>query len=160
MHLSRKRRLIGGGITVLVLGVVGLVYAAWITNGSGSGYAQAGSAQALTTVDVSASTVADLYPTTDGTVAIEISNPNSYDVTVTDIDGNGAATVHTAGIGTCTTTGVTFNDQSGLTIAVPAGGASGVQLLANAAHMSNGSDTGCQDAKFELPVTLTGTSAP
>ncbi len=69
MHLTRKSRLIGGAITILVLGVVGLVYAAWTTNGSGAGYAKATSAQALTTVDVSASTVADLYPGADGDVA-------------------------------------------------------------------------------------------
>jgi hypothetical protein len=60
--LSRKRRLIGVALTVLVLGVVGLVYAAWTTNGSGSGYAKAESSQALTTTDVSASTTASRAP--------------------------------------------------------------------------------------------------
>ena len=44
MH-TRKMRLIGAAVTVLVLGVVGLVWAAWTTNGSGSGYAKAGTAQ-------------------------------------------------------------------------------------------------------------------
>ena len=65
--------------TVAALSAVGLVYAAWTTNGSGSGYAKAGTAQALTTVDVSASTSATLYPGGPaGDVSIRISNPNSF----------------------------------------------------------------------------------
>ena len=44
---SRKKRLIGAAMTLLVLGAVGLVYAAWTTNGSGSGFAKAGKAQVL-----------------------------------------------------------------------------------------------------------------
>jgi len=55
MH-TRKTRLIGAGVTIIVLGVVGLVYAAWTTNGSGSGYAKAGAAQDLSTLDASAET--------------------------------------------------------------------------------------------------------
>ena len=63
-----NRRILTAGLTMIVLGAVGLVYAAWTTNGSGSGYAKAGTAQALTTVDVSASTTASLYPGASGNV--------------------------------------------------------------------------------------------
>ena len=45
-----KRRTIGAGLTLVALVAAGLVYAAWTTNGSGSGYAKAQSAQQLTTV--------------------------------------------------------------------------------------------------------------
>jgi hypothetical protein len=129
--MTRKSRLITAGIAILALGAVGLVYAAWTTNGSGSGYAKAGSSQALTTIDVSASTTADLYPGTDGDVVLEVSNPNPYPVRVTD--------------------------EHGLTIDIPASGSTQA-TLANAAHMSNASQTGCQGATFTIPVSLTGAS--
>jgi hypothetical protein len=155
-NLSPPKRLIAGGVTILVLGVVGLVYAAWTTSGSGSAYAKAGSAQALSTVDVSASTVASVYPGGDGNVLIKISNPNSYPVRVTSVTGNGAVTADSGHAG-CVTTGVSFTNQTGQTIDVPAGGATQATLT-NAAHMSNASDDGCQGATFTIPVSLTGAS--
>ena len=158
MH-TRKTRLIGAAVTVIVLGVVGLVYAAWTTNGSGSGYAKAGSAQDLSTVDVSAETTGDLYPNSNGTVKLNVHNPNPYPVTITDVTaGNGEVTA-ADGIGTCVTTGVTFIDQNGLSINVPADGDSGVIVLENAAHMSNESENGCQNAVFTIPVDLSGASS-
>ena len=69
MHSTRKRRLIGGGITVAVLVAASLAYAAWTANGTGSGYAKATTAEALTTVDVSAQAAAELYPGGQGDVA-------------------------------------------------------------------------------------------
>ena len=74
---------------VVVASAASLVYAAWTTNGTGSGYAQAGSAQNLSTVDVSASTTATLYPGVSGDVLIKISNPNPYPVRVTAVSLNG-----------------------------------------------------------------------
>ena len=159
MQLTRKTRLIGGAITILVLGVVGLVYAAWTTNGSGSGYAKAGTAQALSTVDASASTTADLFPSANGTVKLNVHNPNPYQVTVTDVTAGVGSVTATGGTGTCTTTGVTLNDQHGLSIVVPANGNSGVVTLTNAAHMSNASEDGCQGATFTIPVALSGASS-
>ncbi|MGZ5343264.1 MAG: hypothetical protein ACXWF5_01100, partial [Actinomycetota bacterium] len=66
-----------------------IAFAAWTASGTGSGYAKATNAQALTTVDVSATTAATLYPGATGNVKIEISNPNPYPVTVTDVVGSG-----------------------------------------------------------------------
>jgi hypothetical protein len=155
-NIMRNRRIIGFGVPLLVLAVVGLVYAAWTTNGTGSGYAKAGSSQALTTVDVSASTTASLYPGVDGNVLIKINNPNPYPVRVTAVSGNGTITA-SGGSGTCTTTGVTFTDQSSLTLDVAASTATQFTLT-GAAHMSNSSDNGCQGAVFTIPVSLTGAS--
>ena len=160
--LSRQRRIVGAAITVLVLGVVGLVYAAWTTNGSGSGYAKAGSAQSLSTVDVSASTTATLYPGQNGDVLIKIHNPNPYNVTVTGIAGNGAITAD-SGHSTCGSdgshpTGVTYTDQTGLNLSVSA--SSDLQTtLSGAAHMANTSDNSCQGATFTIPVTISGASS-
>ena len=155
-NLSTKHRIVGGAVTLLVLGVVGLVYAAWTASGTGNGYAKAQSAQALTTVDVSATTPATLYPGATGNVLIRITNPNPYPVEVTDITGNGAITPD-AGHAACTTTGVTYTDQTGLTIDVPASGQTETTLN-NAAQMSNASSNGCQGATFTIPVSLTGAS--
>ena len=148
--------------TLAALAVVGLVYAAWTTNGSGSGYAKAGTAQALSTVDVSASTTATLYPGGPaGDVEIRVSNPNTYPVTVTGVSGSGAITPD-AGHAGCTTTGVSFTNQTGLTISVPAkvGAVNGETqtTLSGAASMSNASVDGCQGATFTIPVTLSGAS--
>jgi hypothetical protein len=153
-RVSRKLAVVA---TVAVLSVVGLVYAAWTTNGSGSGYAKAGTAQALSTVDVSASTSATLYPGGPaGDVLIRISNPNSYPVKVTAVSGNGSITPD-AGHASCTTTGVTFTDQTGLNISVPASGQT-TATLAGAASMSNASVDGCQGATFTIPVSISGAS--
>ena len=152
-RVSRKLAVV---TTMVALVAVGLVYAAWTTNGTGSGYAKAGTAQALTTVDVSASTTATLYPGGSGDVSIRISNPNNYPVTVTGVTGSGSITPD-AGHASCTTTGVTFTDQTGLTIAVPASGAT-TATLSGAASMSNASVNGCQGATFTIPVTLSGAS--
>ena len=154
--IATKHRVVSGAVTLLVLGVVGFVYAAWTTNGSGSGYAKAGTSQALTTVDVSASTTASLYPGQNGDVKLQISNPNPYNVRVTAVAGNGTITPD-AGHSGCTTTGVTYTDQTGLTIDVPAG-SSTTSTLTGAASMSNASLNACQGATFTIPVSLTGAS--
>jgi hypothetical protein len=130
-----KRRTIGAGLTLVALAAAGLVYAAWTTSGSGSGYAKAQSAQQLTTVDVSASTAATLYP---------------------GVTGNGAITAD-AGHPGCVTTGVTFTNQTGLTLDVAANGTAD-RTFTGAAQMSNASDNGCQGATFTVPVSLTGGS--
>lgn len=156
MISATKRRVITGGVALLVLGVVGFVYAAWTTNGSGSGYAKAKTAQALSTVDVSASTTATLYPGGNGDVLLKISNPNEFPVRVTAVSGNGTITAD-AGHPGCATTGVTFTDQTGQTLDVPAS-SSAEFTLTNAAHMSNASDNGCQGATFTIPVSLSGAS--
>jgi hypothetical protein len=160
-----KRRVIGGAVTVLVLGVVGFVYAAWTSSGSGSGYAQAGTAQALTTSDLSGGAFTNkLYPgLSNKDVNIKINNPNSYPVTVTSITGNGTivadSTHQTAGCGTssdATDTGVTFADQTGLTISV--GANSNTTVTRSAASMSNASVDACQGATFTIPVSISGHS--
>jgi hypothetical protein len=157
-NLSRRGRLIAAGLALLGLCIAGLVYAAWTATGGGSGYARADTAEALTTVDVSATTSATLYPGADGDVSIEISNPNPYPV---DVTGDGTITAD-AGHSTCGSdaghpTGVTFTDQTGQTISVAANDSTQTTLT-NAAHMSNASDDSCQGATFTIPVSLSGQS--
>jgi len=74
------RRLVNKKVAVLTIlagfALVGLVYAAWTTNGTGNAYSKAGTAQTLSTVEVSASTSATLYPGVSGDVLVKIDNPN------------------------------------------------------------------------------------
>jgi hypothetical protein len=105
---------------------------------------------------VSASTTATLYPGSNGDVLIEISNPNPYPVQVTSVTGNGPITADTGHPG-CTTTGVTFTDQTGQSIDVAANDSTQT-TLSGAASMSNASDNGCQGAVFTIPVALSGNS--
>jgi hypothetical protein len=156
-----KRRMITAGMTLLILAAVGLVYAQWTTNGSGSGYAKAGTSQALSTIDVSANVTTDpahqLYPGTNGDVLIKVHNPNPYAVTVTQVSTGTGSVSATGGIGTCTTTGVSLNSPQTVSISVPANSDSAETTMTNAAHMGN-SDNGCQGATFTIPVNLTGQS--
>src|SRR4051794_19722816 len=157
-HINRR---IAVGVIIGALAIAGLVYAAWTTNGTGDAYAKAGTAAAISTVDVSASTTATLYPGVSGDVLIKLDNPNQYTVTVTAVTGNGSITADSGHSG-CTTTGVTFTNQTGLSLVIPAksGGVDGVlqTSLSGAASMSNASLNACQGAVFTIPVTLTGSS--
>lgn len=163
-RLSRKWKLIAAAGSLAAMAATALVLAAWTTNGSGSGYVKAGTSQTLSTVDVSASTTASLYPGVNGNVLIKVSNPNPYPVRVTGVSLNGTNGDITADAGHagCTTTGVSFANQSGLTIDVPAkvGATNGETqaTLNNAASMSNASLDACQGATFTIPVSLSGQS--
>jgi len=160
---GKRLAVIAGGLSVVL--VAGVAFAAWTASGTGNGYAKAISAQALTTVDVHASTVADLYPGFDGVLLVKINNPNPYPVRVTSITSNGTITSDNA---TCDTNGngVSFAGLSGAAL-VTANGGSNVDIAANTAtsftltgavHMSNSSDTHCQGATFTVPVSLSGAS--
>ncbi len=150
------RRITAGSILFAIILVSSVAYAAWTASGGGQGYAKAGTAQALTTVDVSATTTATLYPSGTGDVFLKINNPNPYPVTVASVTGSG---VVTSTVPACDlSTGVTFVNQTGLSLTVPAGGATAFTLT-GAAAMSNASANACQGATFTIPVTLSGASS-
>jgi hypothetical protein len=149
------RRLLALFAAAGLVTAVGAAYAAWTSNGSGSATAKAGTVSALTT-SVATVTTGLLYPGgPTGDVKITINNPNPFPVRVTQINGNGAITA-AGGTGACTTTGVTFTNQTG-TFDVGAS-LSGTFTLTGAASMSSASQDGCQNAVFTIPVTLIGTS--
>jgi hypothetical protein len=145
-------------VTSLFLGVLlagSVAFAAWTTNGSGNGYAQAQSAIAVST-NVTSATTADLYPgATNQPLYISIHNSNPFAVTVTAVSGNGTIT---SGNATCdTSNGVSFTNKSGLSMVVPAGG-NLVTTVANSVSMSNASVDACQGQTFTIPVSLTASS--
>lgn len=144
-------------------------FGSWLANGSGSSYAEAGTAKQL--VITEAYTDATLYPGATGDAYIKIENPNSYPVEVKNItwtpsDGVTASTVATGS--TCGNTGVYFGDfsngpigtngvLSGLKLDL-AGGQTKTFKLDDAVHMINNSENGCQGAVFSIPVKVTGES--
>jgi hypothetical protein len=134
-----------------------IAFAAWTAMGTGSGQAKADNAKAVTAVGAAVSTDL-LYPgKDDGDVRIAITNPNLYPITINKIERSGAVTATPVGGRTCTTTGVTFTDQTALSLELD-GGETKTLTLDGAAAMDNTSDNGCQDATFTIPVTLTGVS--
>jgi hypothetical protein len=159
--LLGKRRLIFAAVTVMTLGIVSLGYAAWTSSGNGSGFAKASTAQALSSVTVSAAS-AGLYPGATSDLTLKLSNPNPYPITITDVTGNGTISADsshaTCGQDATHPTGVTYTDQHNLSISVPANGTSQVAVT-NSVHMSNSSDNSCQGATFTIPVSLNGSSA-
>jgi hypothetical protein len=160
MRLVKNKRLVVLATALTALSVGGLAFAAWLSSSTGSAYGRGATAQALTTVDVSAGTTADLYPGATGSAVIKIDNPNPYPIRITSVSADAAPikadAAHEAG--GCVTTGVSFADQTGLSIDVPANGAAEASLT-GALKMSNASDDGCQGATFTIPVTFSGTSS-
>jgi hypothetical protein len=134
----------------------GVAWAAWTADGTGSGYAKATTAQALTTGTATAT--ADLYPgSTTGDLVVKINNPNPYAVNVTSItNGTGTITSDTTGC-TAANSGVSFAGWTG-TESVAAGSSSTV-TLADTVSMASTSDNACQGAVFTIPVALSGASA-
>jgi hypothetical protein len=160
MRLKTQRKIVKrltvGSVLIGAMLATSVAFAAWTTTGAGNGYAKAGTAQALATVDASASTSATLYPGATGNVKITINNPNSYPVRVTAVSGNGAITSD-KGAACDAATGVTYANQTGLALDVPAAGSQTFNL-AGSVSMSNVSDNSCQGAVFTIPVSLSGAS--
>jgi hypothetical protein len=161
MKFLGKRRLIFGAVTVMVLGIVSLGYAAWTSSGGGTGFAKAATAQGLTTATTTGTTSATLYPGATGDLVVNINNPNSYPIKVTGVTGSGAIAADsshaTCGQDGTHPTGVTYTDQTGLNVAVAANSSSQI-TLSGSIHMTNASDNSCQGATFSVPVSLAATS--
>ena len=145
------------GVALFAALGVGVAFAAWTATGSGNGYAKAKTAIDLSTVDISATTTGQLYPSGTGDVLVRIKNDNDYGIDVTSINGNGAITSD-KGAACNGATGVTYTNQAGTWHV--AGHASQTVTLTGAASMSNASDNACQGAIFTIPVLLSGTSNP
>jgi hypothetical protein len=144
-------------VGALTLATGAVTFGSWVVGSDpGAGYSKAKSSTNLTLNDVSASTVADLYPGGTGNVLVSITNPNPFAVTITSITGTGVITSN-AGAPCTASTGVTFTNQTGLSLALAAGATTTFTLSGKAA-MSNASVTSCQGAIFTIPVIVAATS--
>ena len=157
MTLAHPKRIVLLVILALTVAVAGIGVAAWSTSGSGNAAAKAASASNLVLSDASAYASADLYPGATGAAVLRVQNPNSFPVTITTVTRTGAITSD-KGAACDAASGVTFTDQSGLTVSLAASTTATV-TLSGAVQMSNSSDNSCQGAVFTIPVTVTAVSA-
>lgn len=155
-ELSIRGRLIAVLAVVGVLAGGGAAWAYFRASGSGSGQ---GSTATMNTVTLSAtagSPSTPLYPGGTGDVSLEVNNPNSYAVTLVNVALKaGGSITPDAGHSGCTTTGVTFTTQTGLSTTIPASATNHQVDLSGAVSMSSSSSSGCQGATFSIPVTIT-----
>jgi len=148
-----KRHIMLLAITALLVGLsAGTAHAYFAATGSGTGSASTATMQTVTVAATAGSPTTPLLPGGAGDVALKVTNPNSFAVTLVSVTGSGTITADGGHAG-CTTTGVTFTDQTGLTINIPASGTTQVDLP-SAAAMSTASSAGCQSATFSIPVTI------
>lgn len=177
---SRKITILAGLVGAMM--VAGVAFASWLAGGTGSGSAKATSAQLLTTLTADVTTLTganeQLYPGNAlGKVKIKINNPNPYPVLVSEVNGNVDPNATPArfisGNASCTDdpativapattpanpTGVTFHDQTSLSLTVGANTSAEYTLAAGSVSMDNSSANGCQGATFTIPVSLVGRS--
>jgi hypothetical protein len=158
-HLRKlsKRMVLVAGIGLASIVVAGIAIASWSVSGTGTGYAKASTASAVTLADATASTSADLYPGASGAVKLKVTNPNPFPVRITAVAGNGAITSD-KGAACNAATGVSFTNQTGLTLDLLANETDKVFTLAGAVAMTNASDNSCQGAVFSVPVSVTAIS--
>jgi len=155
----KHRRLVlaVSAVVALALGAgAGVAFAFFSSSGSGSGSGSTGSLQpvtvtALTGGDTASPALSPGGPAAD--VVLRVDNPNAQQVTLVSVTGNSTITAD-PGHPDCTTTGVTFVNQSGLSVAIAASTTTLVDLP-GAASMSAASSMGCQGAKFSIPVSIT-----
>ena len=157
MTLRHPKKLILLVIVALVLAVGGIGIAAWSTSGTGNASAKATSASNLVLSDASAFASANLYPGATGSAVLRVQNPNSFAVTITTVTRTGTI-VSDKGAACDASTGVTFTDQTGLSISVAASTTATV-TLSGSVQMSNSSDNSCQGTVFTIPVTVAAVSS-
>jgi hypothetical protein len=161
--------------TTLALGLfAGTAYAYFGVTASGSGDASVGHLQPVVIEHATGTVTGLLFPGGTGTLALKVTNPNPFAVTVVGVAQDGPVTVTTSsGGGTgCTsdtgtwpalvpgTSGVsvasTATVASGLRLSVAAGPSKTTTLtVVNGATMRSNSNTTCQGATFHIPVVVT-----
>jgi len=143
MRRIQKISIVGGTVATLMAG--GIAYAAWTSEGNGSGTATAGHELDLSVTGGDA--VGSLYPTLSLTVPVTVKNNNSYPVHLTDITYNAAGSSSDAGAA-CTVANIEVTDAFSGDETLAAGATSAshdatVTMIADAA-------SACQDAKFTI----------
>jgi hypothetical protein len=161
--MSRKRRIITGGSALAVLLAVGVAFAVWTAQGTGSGRARATTAvnATVTPVDCSATPdCVDLYPGyTEGDLYFTITNDNPYDITFTDMSA-GSVTVDSGHAADCPASSITVESPvTGLSLVAPAESTTGELSIADVVTMISAAPDGCQGASFDIALTLTGSQS-
>ncbi len=147
----RRWVLVVTGAATAIMAASGAAFAFWSSSGAGS----TGSHAATMTVTVNALTGGDvpagaLLPGRVADAVVSVTNPNAYPVHVERVLARGPVTADNG----CAPTGVSFVDQTALSVGVDAG-ATRLVHLDDAVSMDATSAAACQGAAFAIPVTVT-----
>jgi hypothetical protein len=149
----RRRRILLVLTAIIVSIGNGVAYAYFTASASahGTGQASTGTMATVTLAATAGTPSSTLLPNgLSANVSLEVTNPNSYPVTLYSVTGSGTIT----GSGSCSPGGtVIFANQTGLSVPIAASTTTQVQLT-NAASMTTGAPSGCQGATFSIPVTI------
>lgn len=157
LRTRRRATTVTAGVLALAVAGSGIAYAVWTVTGSGTASARAGTAlpPSVTAVVGTSFTSGFLYPGGTGDLKVSVTNPNPYPVQVTDVLPVAGAVTGSGGIGSCTTTGVSFAGRTLTTGNVYSSHQTKILTLQKAVSMSNAADNGCQNAVFSIPVSVT-----
>jgi hypothetical protein len=146
---SILRRMAGVVVALGLLFAGTVAFAAWTSNGTGSGTATASTAKNLT---ISVTNVSGLYPTGSFNVPFTVTNPNPYAVTLSKISLK-TVTVDKVGCTAGVVTGADLTDND----VIPAGGTSASRNFS--VTMSNAAEDNCQGAVFTVTLQAAGASS-
>jgi hypothetical protein len=147
----RYRKITLTGAAALLSLASGVAFAYFTSSGTGSASASTATMATVTVAASAGSPGTPLYPGGTGDVSLRVTNPNAYAVTLVSVAGTGGTITASNG---CSPTGVTFTDQTGLNIPIPASGTTQVDLPGAAAMNVTSANT-CQGATFSIPVSIT-----
>lgn len=149
---GRLRRSAGGafvvGATITSL-VAGVAFAAWLANGSGTGYAKVKQKQALVTESATASDT--LYPGAVGDLTFRVHNPNPYPLVITSVSLDPARQISPSDCA------ITFTDQTGLSLPIGAGARETYTLAGSVAMGLDAADS-CAGQTIAIPITMAGST--
>ena len=165
--LTRRTSVIAAGLAVAT--TASLAFAAWTSNGSGTGSAASTTDAASAIAGVTPVLADDLYPGATKTAKVTVTNPNAYPVVVTKINAGASRVVNTACAASTVRTDALGDGTSAVTLSaggtvIPAGGIGTYTLTL---RMSNDPDNACKSQTFVLgdgatptdPMTATLKSA-
>lgn len=148
--------LLFGAVLAIILGVgAGAAWGYFTTQGSGSAAATVGHVTAVTVLSASGTTATPkLQPGSHGDLKFNVTNPNSYTVTIVHIIQKTGAVGVSNSKGTCTGTRADISvPAKTVSYTIPTG--THAITIVTGAYMGTTSPTGCQGATFSIPVTLT-----
>jgi hypothetical protein len=136
---------------IVVLAGAGIACAYFISSGSGTAAASTGALKVSIASTAGTPRTPLLPGGPAGDVTLQVDNPNAFAVTLISVVGDGTITASTG----CTDPDVTFANQTGLQVNIPANSTNYQVDLPGAATLGASSPNDCQGATFSIPVTIT-----
>jgi hypothetical protein len=146
-----RRALALTSAVIAVLAGAGIALAYFTANGSDTASASTGTLKVSLAATAGTPNTPLLPGGAAGDVTLAVNNQNNFAVTLISVVGEGPIT---AG-GGCTAPDVTFANQTGLHISIPADSFNYQVDLPAAASLGASSPNDCQGATFSIPVTIT-----